>query len=104
MNRRSLTDLPRRRACAGRERTFPALAAMFALIAANAAFAQEIPDRSEKLKFPPLSYEPPAPEQFRVELKSGPVAYVVADRELPLVNIAVYAHTGDYLNPQGKEG
>ena len=39
------------------------------------------------MKFPPLNYEPPAPEQFRVQLKSGPVAYVVPDRELPLVNI-----------------
>ncbi|MGN6641487.1 MAG: hypothetical protein ACTHKU_00645, partial [Verrucomicrobiota bacterium] len=43
-----------------------------------------IPDRPEKLKFPPLTYEAPAPQQFRVALKSGPVAYVVPDRELPL--------------------
>lgn len=63
-----------------------------------------IPDRPEKLKFPPLTYEAPAPQQFRVALKSGPVAYVVPDRELPLVNISVYVHTGDYVEPQGKEG
>ena len=36
-----------------------------------------IPDRPEKLSFPPLNYEPPDPAQFRVVLKSGPVAYVV---------------------------
>jgi zinc protease len=64
----------------------------------------EVAARPEDLKFPPLNYEPPAPEQFRVKLKSGPVAYVVPDRELPLVNIVVYVHTGDYLDPQGKEG
>ncbi|MEI7936316.1 MAG: insulinase family protein, partial [Verrucomicrobiota bacterium] len=69
------------------------------------AFGQSaISDRPEKLSYPPLTYEPPAPDKFRVALKSGPVAYVVPDRELPLVNIVVYAHTGEYLEPAGKEG
>jgi zinc protease len=63
-----------------------------------------IPARPEKLSFPPLNYEPPAPESFRVALKSGPVAYVVPDRELPLVNIVVYVRVGQYLEPEGKEG
>lgn len=63
-----------------------------------------IPARPEELKFPALNYEPPAPEQFRVQLKSGPIAYVVPDRELPLVNIVVYVRTGEYLEPVGKEG
>lgn len=79
------------------------------LLSADAAVAQlklagKIPDRPEKLKFPPLVYEPPAQADFRVQLKSGPVAYVAADRELPLVNIAVYVRTGDYVEPEGKEG
>lgn len=68
------------------------------------AFAQGIPNRPEKLTYGPLVYEPPAAEEYRVALKSGPVAYVVPDRELPLVNIAVYVHTGQYLEPVGKEG
>ena len=63
-----------------------------------------IPDRPEKLSFPPLVYEPPAPEKYRVALKSGPIAYVVPDRELPLVNISVLAHTGDYLEKDGQAG
>jgi predicted Zn-dependent peptidase len=63
-----------------------------------------IPDRPEKLTYPPLVYEPPASEKFRVQLKSGPVAYVVPDRELPLVNLAIYVRTGSYLEPAGKEG
>ena len=77
---------------------------------ANTAIAQvkpavgKIADRPEKLKFPPLVYEPPAQTDFRVELKSGPVAYVAADRELPLVSIAIYVRTGDYVEPEGKEG
>ncbi len=64
------------------------------LLIASAAAAQSIPDRPEKLNYPPLNYEPPAPQSFRVQLKSGPVAYVVPDRELPLVNIVVYVHIG----------
>jgi predicted Zn-dependent peptidase len=60
--------------------------------------------RPEELKFPPLTFEPPSPKDYRVELKSGPVAYVVPDRELPLVNIVIYVHTGSYLDPEGKEG
>ncbi len=63
-----------------------------------------IPDRPEKLSFPPLKYEPPNPADFRVTLKSGPIAYVVPDRELPLVNIGIYVRTGDYVVPEGKEG
>ena len=70
----------------------------------KAAPANGIPDRPEKLSFPALAYEPPVPEEFRVALKSGPVAYVVTDRELPLVNIVVYVRTGEYLDPAGKEG
>lgn len=73
-------------------------------VGATACFGAAIPSRPEKLTFPPLVYEPPAPEKFRVQLKTGPVAYVVPDRELPLVNIAVYVHTGQYLEPAGKEG
>ena len=69
------------------------------------AFGQAaIPDRPEKLTFPALVYKPPAPEKFRVTLKSGPAAYVVPDKELPLVNIVVYVRTGEYLEPVGKEG
>jgi len=63
-----------------------------------------IPTRPEKLTFPPLEFNPPKPETYRVPLKSGPVAYVVPDRELPLVNIAIYVHTGDWVEPAGKEG
>ena len=68
------------------------------------AFAAEIPERPEKLSYPPLAYEPPDPAKFRVQLQAGPVAYVVPDRELPLVNIVVHVRTGDYVQPAGKEG
>lgn len=66
--------------------------------------SQPIPDRPEKLQFPPLVYEPPSPATHRVTLKSGPVAYIAPDRELPLVNLVVLVRVGDYLVPEGKEG
>src|SRR4051812_34592247 len=63
-----------------------------------------IPDRPEKLTFPPLQYEPPNPADYRVPLKSGPIAYVVPDKELPLINIHIFVRVGEYLEPAGKEG
>src|ERR1043166_1135862 len=76
----------------------------FAVSAAPSGPSSAIPDRPEKLSFPPLVYEPPVPADFRVKLKSGPVAYVAPDRELPLINLSIYVRTGDYLEPAGKEG
>ncbi len=72
--------------------------------AAAALRAAEIPDRPEKLTFPELKYEPPNPADYRVALKSGPVAYLVPDRELPLVNISLLVRCGSYLEPAGKAG
>jgi predicted Zn-dependent peptidase len=86
-------------------RTLLGATLLLAALGASPAFAQSaIPDRPEKLTYPPLVYEPPAPANFRVQLKNGPAAYVVPDRELPLVNIVVYARAGSYLEPAGKEG
>lgn len=67
-------------------------------------FPAGIPNRPEKIKHPALSYEPPRQADYRVELKSGPVAYLAPDRELPLVNLVISVRTGDYVEPEGKEG
>jgi len=80
------------------------LAATLTLTLATATRADDIPDRPEKLSFPPFKYEPPVPDNFRVQLKSGPVAYIVPDHERPLVNLTIYVRTGTYLEPVGKEG
>ena len=74
------------------------------LAAPCAGQTQDVPNRPEKLVFPPLNYEPPSAAKYRVALKSGPVAYVVPDRELPLVNISILVRTGDYAVPVGQEG
>ncbi len=66
--------------------------------------AGEIPARPEALKFPPLTFEPPHPSEYRVELDHGAVAYLIPDRTLPLVNISGTIRTGEYLDPKGQEG
>ncbi len=67
-------------------------------------FPAGIPNRPEKIQFPPLQYEPPDPKDYRLQLAAGPVTYIATDRELPLVNITVLVRTGDYVEPAGKEG
>ena len=49
--------------------------------------AQEIPDRPEKLTFPPLVYDAPTPADSRVQLKSGAVVYIYPDRERPPIDL-----------------
>src|SRR6266567_4114986 len=71
---------------------------------ASADLSSEIPSRPEKLSYPPLVFEPPAPTDYRVKLRSGPIAYVVPDRELPLVNLSILIRVGDYVEPEGKDG
>ncbi|HNQ72009.1 MAG TPA: pitrilysin family protein [Verrucomicrobiota bacterium] len=63
-----------------------------------------IPARPEALQFPPFHFQPPHAATYRVPLTSGPVAYVAEDRELPLVTITLSVHTGDWVEPPGKEG
>ena len=84
----------------------PAILAVAVAVSFAAASirADDIPDRPEKLSFAPLKYEPPVADQFRVQLKAGPVAYLVPDRERPLINVTLYVRTGSYLEPAGKEG
>ena len=77
---------------------------LLVLATATSGVLAEIPDRPEKLSFPALTYEPPKPADYRVQLKAGPVAYIATDRALPLVTISVMVRCGAYLEPEGKEG
>jgi predicted Zn-dependent peptidase len=87
-------------------RTFgaAALAALLAAAALGQGAATLIPSRPERLKYPPLTWNPPDPAAHRVVLASGPVAYLVPDSELPLVNIVILVRTGQWVTPAGKEG
>ena len=63
-----------------------------------------IPPRPERLQFAPLTFEVPRAEPFRHELPDGVVAYVVPDRSLPLVNVALHVRTGAYREPADRPG
>ena len=79
-----------------------ALALLGTLLLAPAALA--VPPHPDKLTYPKFAYVPPTAKEYRAVLKSGPVAYVAEDRELPLVSISVTLRGGTYLDPSGKEG
>lgn len=76
------------------------------LLGAATAFAQDIPDRPEKLKFSPIRFETPRARDYKVKLKNGVPAFVVPNgREgTPLVRVTVSWRGGGYLDPKGKEG
>lgn len=74
------------------------------LISTTVRADDSIPPRPEQIAFPALNYQPPNPADYRVQLKSGPIVYLVPDHTLPLLDVEVYAHTGQYLEPAGKEG
>src|SRR5262249_37810706 len=64
----------------------------------------DIVARPEQLKFPPLDYAAPKAADCRVVLAGGIPAYLVPDRDLPLVSIHVLMRLGPDLDPAGKEG
>ena len=66
--------------------------------------ADEIPKHPRELKFAPLAYTPPRAADYRHKLAAGPVAFLVEDHELPLINIEITVRTGEYLEPAGKAG
>lgn len=84
-------------------KTIFALAAGLTLWTASGHSA-DIPERPEKLSFPPLTFEPPDPAAHRHVLDQGVVAYLVPDRALPLVSVSVLLRVGDHLDPEGREG
>lgn len=84
--------------------TRAATLALLALLPAAPAAPQAIPDRPEKLVFPPLAFQPPVAKDHRVVLKNGMVVFIAEDRALPLVTIGLTVRVGSWLDPGGKEG
>jgi predicted Zn-dependent peptidase len=78
--------------------------AVLVLAAATLATAADIPDRPEKLEFPPLSFEVPDADALRFELSDGTPVYALPDRSFPLVSMRIWFRGGQYLEPTGKEG
>ncbi len=78
-----------------------------ALLVAAAAAAQDgaVPAHPKELRYPALAYEPPDPATHRATLPGGTIpAYVVPDRELPVVSITAIWRGGTVCDPPGKKG
>jgi len=80
--------------------------ALTILLGVTASFAQDIPDRPEKLRFAPLRFETPRARDYKAKLRNGIPAFVAPNgREgTPLVRITVSWRGGSYMDPKGKEG
>ncbi len=60
--------------------------------------------RPENLKYPPLTFKPPKPADFRTTLSNGLVVYIAEDHEIPWVEAALMMRTGPFLEPADKIG
>lgn len=81
-----------------------AAAALLLAAAWNASAGQEIPDHPDRLTYKPLRFEVPDPASMRVEIPGGPVAYLLEDFSLPVVDLRVYFRGGSFHEPAGKMG
>ncbi|MBP7146658.1 MAG: insulinase family protein [Acidobacteria bacterium] len=83
--------------------------AIAALLCAPCALAEapragEIPAHPRELKYGELRFNVPDAAKYRFALKSGVVAYVAEDHNLPLVNIDLFVRAGAFLEPAEKTG
>lgn len=86
-----------------RRRTWFQVAAGGALV--TVARAQEaLPKHPRDLVFAKLAYDPPDPADYRHELDSGAVAYLVEDHQLPLVTVSMTLRAGSYQIPAESAG
>jgi zinc protease len=71
-----------------------------------AAFAQDIPDRPEKLRFAPIRFETPRARDYKAKLRNGVPAFVTPNGKegTPLVRVTVSWRGGAHLDPKGREG
>lgn len=76
-----------------------------ALIAASPAQREvKIPEHPESLRFGESRFEVPRGEEVRHQLGNGVAVYVVEDHSLPLVDVALAARVGDWLDTPDRVG
>ncbi|HYN42545.1 MAG TPA: insulinase family protein, partial [Thermoanaerobaculia bacterium] len=79
--------------------------ALLLAVSASCAVGQAIPDRPEKLAYPPIAFQVPKAKDAKVLLKNKVPAYLVSDpKGVPLVRITVWWRGGGYMDPVGKAG
>ena len=60
--------------------------------------------RPSQFKYPPLSFKPPKPADYRMTLSNGLVLYIAEDHEIPWFNASLMVRTGPFLEPKEKLG
>ena len=75
------------------------------VLAASTAFAQ-IPDRPERLRFDPITFQTPRVRDYQGKLKNGIPVFVASTGTdgTPLVRVTASWRGGAYLDPKGREG
>lgn len=82
-----------------------ATAPLLLALAATTALGQAIPDRPERLSYPPISFQVPKAKDAKVVLANKVPAYLLADPTgVPLVRVTVSWRGSADLDPAGKEG
>ncbi|HEX4952823.1 MAG TPA: pitrilysin family protein [Thermoanaerobaculia bacterium] len=66
--------------------------------------ASPIPAHPRELSFPSLPFEVPDAERYRHRLSNGVPVYVVPDKTLPLVDVAIALRAGAWLEPPERTG
>ncbi len=66
--------------------------------------ADGIPEHPRQLNFPTVPFEAPDAAQYRHQLSNGVPVYVVPDKTLPLVDVAIALRAGAWLEPPEKTG
>jgi len=80
------------------------LALASAPVIAAAPPADRIVDHPDNLKFEELNYTPPEPGDYRHKLKSGAIAYVAENREVPTFQLTIRVRTGTLYEQVDKAG
>ena len=60
--------------------------------------------RPEQFTFPPLTFKPPKPADYRMTLSNGLVVYIAEDHDIPWFNASLMVKTGPFLEPKDKLG
>lgn len=65
---------------------------------------KSLPATPQAIVYDSLDWAVPRGDSYRTILKSGTVAYIAPDSQLPLVQMVMYIKYGDLADPAGKEG
>jgi zinc protease len=60
--------------------------------------------RPEQFTFPPLTFKPPKPADYRTTLSNGLVIYIAEDHDIPWFDASLMVKTGPFLEPKDKLG